>query len=161
MPHSPRWHDGKVWLLNSGEGEFGYVDPDVGTFVPVIDCPGFARGLSIVGDFAVIGLSKLRENTFASGLNIKEKLENLHVAQRCGLMIVDLRTSNMVHWLTIEGITELYDTAFLSGIERPFTPGFSYPNLHRQILNIPSVFPLEAPKIIEPATTEKEEGQQS
>ena len=157
MPHSPRWHDGKVWLLNSGDGEFGYVIPEEGTFVPVIDCPGFARGLSIIGDYAVIGLSKLRENTFASGLKIKEKLENLHVAQRCGVMIVDLRTNKMVHWLTIEGITELYDVAFLAGVERPFTPGFSYPNLHRQIMNIPSVFPLEAPKRIEPEMTENEE----
>ena len=23
MPHSPRWYAGKLWLLNSGTGEFG------------------------------------------------------------------------------------------------------------------------------------------
>ncbi|SIN60007.1 TIGR03032 family protein [Parasphingorhabdus marina DSM 22363] len=29
MPHSPRWHDGKLWVLNSGTGELGYVEfPD-------------------------------------------------------------------------------------------------------------------------------------
>ena len=27
MPHSPRLYDGKLWLLNSGTGEFGTVDP--------------------------------------------------------------------------------------------------------------------------------------
>lgn len=156
MPHSPRWHDGKVWLLNSGDGQFGYVKPDDGAFVPMLDCPGFARGLSIIGDYAVIGLSRLRENTFASGLKIKEKLENQHIAQRCGLLIVDLRTSKIVHWLTIEGITELYDAAFLAGIERPFTPGFSYPYMHRQMMHIPKIFPIEAPKRIEPDTGEKE-----
>jgi uncharacterized protein (TIGR03032 family) len=26
MPHSPRWHQGRLWLLNSGTGEFGHVD---------------------------------------------------------------------------------------------------------------------------------------
>jgi uncharacterized protein (TIGR03032 family) len=24
MPHSPRWYQGKLWLLKSGEGEFGF-----------------------------------------------------------------------------------------------------------------------------------------
>jgi len=32
MPHSPRLYDGKLWLLNSGAGEFGVVDPVDGTF---------------------------------------------------------------------------------------------------------------------------------
>jgi len=25
MPHSPQLHDGRLWLLNSGRGEFGYL----------------------------------------------------------------------------------------------------------------------------------------
>ena len=25
MPHSPRWHAGKLWLLNSGTGQLGWV----------------------------------------------------------------------------------------------------------------------------------------
>jgi uncharacterized protein (TIGR03032 family) len=45
MPHSPRLYDGKLWLLNSGAGEFGVVDPADGTFTPVCFCPGYARGL--------------------------------------------------------------------------------------------------------------------
>ena len=27
MPHSPRWHRGRLWLHNSGTGQFGSVDP--------------------------------------------------------------------------------------------------------------------------------------
>lgn len=147
MPHSPRWHDGKVWLLNSGDGHLGYIDPADGRFMPVADCPGFARGLHIVGDHAVIGLSKLRENTFASGLKIKQKLESRHVLQRCGLVIVNLRTGKTEHWLSIEGgITELYDVAFLPGIQRPYTPGFSQPELHRHLFNVPNdLGPVVAP----------------
>ena len=151
MPHSPRWHDGKVWMLDSGRGDFGYVDPANGRFEPVALCPGFARGLHIVGDYAVIGLSRLRPNTFAAGLPIKERLETLNIPERCGLLVVDLRTGQSAHWLTIEGaVSELYDVAFLPGVRRPFTPGFSHPELHRQVVNLPSLegFPLQNPEAV-------------
>jgi hypothetical protein len=39
MPHSPRLYDGKLWLLNSGIGELGVVDPAGRTFTPVCFCP--------------------------------------------------------------------------------------------------------------------------
>jgi AbrB family looped-hinge helix DNA binding protein len=52
MPHSPRWYQGRLWLLNSGTGEFGYVDVDAGRFVPVSFCAGYLRGLAFHGDFA-------------------------------------------------------------------------------------------------------------
>ena len=34
MPHSPRWYQGKLWLLNSGTGELGYGDLESGQFRP-------------------------------------------------------------------------------------------------------------------------------
>lgn len=146
MPHSPRWHNGRLWLLNSGDGDFGYLDGD--RFVPVTQCPGFARGLCFVGDYAVIGLSLLRDNTFSSGLSIKDRLEKAHIPQRCGLIVVDLNTGKIVHWLTIQGVvTELYDVAFLPGITRPYTPGFSEPELQRQVIHLhPGIFPFEMPR---------------
>jgi outer membrane protein assembly factor BamB len=30
MPHSPRWHEGRLWVLNSGAGELWRVDPATG-----------------------------------------------------------------------------------------------------------------------------------
>lgn len=144
MPHSPRWHEGKVWMHNSGLGDFGYVDTQTGKFEPVLQCPGFARGLAIVGHHAVIGLSTLRDNTFASGLPIKQRLESQSIEQRCGLLIVNLHTGKLDHWLTIQGVSELYDVAWLAGIRRPYTPGFSEPEKHRFLVNIPNTpeFPL-------------------
>ncbi|MBT5109177.1 MAG: TIGR03032 family protein, partial [Rhodospirillaceae bacterium] len=62
MPHSPRFHDGKLWLLNSGTGFFGYIDLDTGKFEPVVFCAGYLRGLAFHGDFAIVGLSKPRGN---------------------------------------------------------------------------------------------------
>lgn len=144
MPHSPRWHDGKVWMHNSGQGDFGYVDLQQGRFEPVLQCPGFARGLAIVGNHAVIGLSTLRENTFASGLPIKQRLENQNIEQRCGLLIVNLHTGKLEHWLTIQGVSELYDVAWLAGLKQPYTPGFSEPEKHRFMVSIPDTpeFPI-------------------
>jgi uncharacterized protein (TIGR03032 family) len=146
MPHSPRWHKDRLWLLNSGDGDFGYLDGD--KFVPVALCAGFARGLCFVGDYAVIGLSRLRDNTFASGMDIKDRLEKANIQQRCGLIVVDLNTGLVVHWLTIDGVvSELYDVAFLPGITRPYTPGFSEPDLHRGIFHaVPDIFPFAPPR---------------
>jgi len=64
MPHSPRWHRGKLWLLNSRTGELGYVELDSGVFQPVAFCPGYLRGSAFCGDHAVVTLSKPRHVTF-------------------------------------------------------------------------------------------------
>jgi uncharacterized protein (TIGR03032 family) len=138
MPHSPRWYRDRLWLLNSGEGQLGYVDPTRGGFVAVADCPGFARGLGFVGDYAVIGLSQLRPNSFASGIALNAKLQAGRIRQLCGLQIVDLRTGGNAHWLTIAGpVSELYDVAFNPGIRRPYCPGFREPFLHKQRVDLP------------------------
>jgi uncharacterized protein (TIGR03032 family) len=138
MPHSPRWHDGRLWLLDSGHGDFGYIDFATGKFVPVGMCPGFARGLTFVGGYAVIGLSRLRDNAFSSGLSVLGRLESQHIRQICGLLVIDPTTGKLVHWLSIEGVvSELYDVAFLPGVQRPFTPGFSEPQLHGAVVKVP------------------------
>ena len=96
---APRWHNGKLWLLNSGTGDFGYVDPQTGQFEPVCFCPGYMRGLSFHGDFALIGISKPRHDKTFSGLALDANLKSRNVEARCGIQIVDLRTGDVVHWL--------------------------------------------------------------
>ncbi|NBU28737.1 MAG: DUF4915 domain-containing protein [Caulobacteraceae bacterium] len=68
MPHSPRLYDGRLWVLNSGLGQFGWIDRDSGEFNPVAFCPGYARGLAFIGRHAVIGLSRPRNNQTFAGL---------------------------------------------------------------------------------------------
>jgi protein O-GlcNAc transferase len=48
MPHSPRFYQGKLWLLNSGTGYFGYINLEQGTFEPIAFCPGYLRGLALL-----------------------------------------------------------------------------------------------------------------
>ena len=136
MPHSPRWHNGKLWLLNSGTGDFGYVDLQAGRFEPVSFCPGYMRGLSFHGNFALVGLSKPRHNKTFSGLALDENLKARTSEPRCGVQVIDLRTGDIVHWLRMEGVVnELYDVVVLPHIRRPMALGFKTDEI-RRVLSI-------------------------
>jgi uncharacterized protein (TIGR03032 family) len=136
MPHSPRLYNGKIWLLNSGTGELGTVDVMAGQFEPVAFCPGYARGMTFIGDFAVIGLSLARGNKTFSGLPLDALLHRRGAEPRCGLMVVDLRTGDTVHWVRIEGVvSELYDVVALPSVNRPMALGFKSDEI-RRILTI-------------------------
>ena len=104
MPHSPRWHNGRLWLLDSGTRYFGYVDMEAGRFERVAFCPEFTRGLSISGDFTVIGLSGPRKDGSFSGVQLDDELKKRDATPHCGLQVVDLRTGDVVHWLRFSGV---------------------------------------------------------
>ena len=124
MPHSPRLHNGKLWVLNSGTGELGYIEfsdkkQTKGTFVAKTFCPGFLRGLAFHGNYAYIGLSKPRYKRF-EGLALDEKLKEADAEPWCGIQIIDLSTGACVDWFRIDGtIGELYDLEILPNITCP------------------------------------------
>lgn len=132
MPHSPRWYNGRLWLLNSGTGEFGYVDLATGRFESLCFCPGYMRGLSFHGDFALVGLSKPRHNKTFSGLALDANLKSRNAEARCGVQVIDLRTGDVVHWLRMEGVVEeLYDVITLPNVRRPMALGFKTDEIRR------------------------------
>lgn len=132
MPHSPRWHNDRLWLLNSGTGDFGYVDLATGRFEPLCFCPGYMRGLSFHGDFALVGLSKPRHNKTFSGLALDANLKSRTAEARCGVQVIDLRTGDVVHWLRMEGVVEeLYDVITLPNVRRPMALGFKTDEIRR------------------------------
>jgi len=130
MPHSPRWHDGKLWVLNSGTGELGVVDlpkgpkgkgAKMGKFKPVAFCPGFVRGLSFHGKFAFVGLSRPRYKRF-EGLALDQKLKDADSEPWCGVQVIDTETGACVDWFRIDGdIGELYDVELVEGFRCPMT----------------------------------------
>lgn len=118
MPHSPRWHQGQLWVLNSGTGHLGTIDPGTGSFVPRVFCPGFLRGLAFHDDHAIVGLSLPREGSFA-GLPLDAELKARDADPWCGLQVIDLRSGDVVQWIRLEaGITELFDVCVLPGVRR-------------------------------------------
>jgi uncharacterized protein (TIGR03032 family) len=135
MPHSPRWRDGRVWLLNSGLGEFGFINPNDGRFDVVAFCPGYARGLAFLDGFAIIGLSRPRDGAVTfEGLPLTERLTQAGAEPRCGLLVIDLERGDVVEWLRIEGVVqELYDVVALPGVRRPSAIGFKSDQIRRTI----------------------------
>ena len=128
------YQSGKLWLLDSGNGNFGYVDLERGRFEPVAFCPGYARGLAFIGDFAVVGLSKPRENKTFSGLALDDRLREKNIEARCQLQVIDLKRGDVVHSLRIEGVvSELYDVVVLPGVRRPTALGFKSDEIRRVI----------------------------
>ena len=116
MPHSVRWYNNQLWVLNSGMGDLCLVDPANGALQTVCRLPGYTRGLSFVGPYALVGLSRVRETNIFGGLPIQENRDSL----RCGVAVVDLRTGNNIGMFEFtEGCEELYDVQFLPGKLRP------------------------------------------
>ncbi len=138
MPHSPRVYRDRLWLLNSGTGYFGSVDPVRGTFEPLTFCPGYLRGLTFVGDYAVVGLSRPRRDKTFDGLALDEQLASRGAEARCGLHVIDLRSGDVVHWVRVGGmVSELYDVVSLPGAVRPMVLGFKSDEIQR-LLSIDS-----------------------
>lgn len=134
MPHSPRLHEGRLWVLNSGAGEVGTVDLASGRFEPLAFCPGYLRGLDFVGPYALVGLSEPRENRTFAGLPLQDRLAAAKVGPRCGVFVIDTRTGDVAHWLRLEGvINELYDLVALPGLARPMMIGFKSDEIRRTV----------------------------
>jgi len=146
MPHSPRWHDGRLWFLNSGTGELLRVDPDAGRSDVVCGLPGYLRGLCFVGPYAVIGLSKIREKHIFGGLPVQSQYERL----LCGVAVVDTRSGALVGMFEYtSGCEELYDVAFLQGVRRPMILNLERSEARQAMTNPGSSFWLRAG--VEPA----------
>ncbi len=139
MPHSPRWHDGALYALQSGTGEFGRIDLASGAFEPICFLPGFARGVSFLGRHAIIGVSRPREKTF-EGLALDARLSTAGVSPRCQLAVINLDTGDIEHTLNVEGpVQELYDVAAIEGYRKPMALGFKTNEIRFQIR--PAPFP--------------------
>jgi uncharacterized protein (TIGR03032 family) len=138
MPHSPRWHNGKLYLANSGTGEFGHIDLNTGQFEAIAFCPGYIRGVAMHGDYAILGLSRPRYNKTFNGLELNERLEKENIEARSVLFVVDLKNGGTPHWLRAEGfITELYDVIALAGVARPSMIGYRNDQIRRVLSMAP------------------------
>jgi uncharacterized protein (TIGR03032 family) len=118
MPHSPRWHNGRLWLLESGTGSLGHVDLSSGRYEPIVHLDGFTRGLEMVGNLAFVGLSQVRETAVFSGIQITERLQE---SQRtCGVWVIDIQRGQVVAFLKFEeAVQEVFAVVLLPEIHFP------------------------------------------
>lgn len=121
MPHSPRWHDGRLWLLESGIGQLTLIDPTNGHRQIVAELPGFARGFALSGPYAFVGLSRIRATSAMDGVRLAERREQL----KCGVAAVDLRSGEVIAFLEFQtAVNEIFDVQLLPGLHFPEVLGF-------------------------------------
>lgn len=135
MPHSPRLHDGALYLINAGTGDLGRINPNTGAFEPIAFVPGFGRGLAFHDDTAIVGLSQPRGDELFQDLPLGQRLAEKNADPRCGLFMIDLDTGSTAHWLTFTGdiVEELYDVQVLPNTVRPMALGFKTDEIRRFI----------------------------
>ena len=116
MPHSPRWHDGRLLVLNSGLGLLELVDLADGRREAVAAVPGYARGLALHGGLAFVGLSRIRETaTFG-----RSPIAAYHDQLRCGIGVVDLASGVTVATLQFaNAVEEIFDVQVVPGVRCP------------------------------------------
>ena len=119
-PHSPRVHDGRVWLLDSGTGRLVLADLDRGAVETVAELPGYARGLAFADSVAFVGLSKIRGSSPLGGVPVAARQERL----KCGVAVVDVVSGRTIGLLEFQtGVEEIFDVQLVPGVRSPVLSG--------------------------------------
>lgn len=120
MPHSPRLHNGQLWVLDSGRGRLLTVDVESGSTETVVELPGYTRGLAFAGRYALIGLSKIRETAVFGGVPVEKKYPD----RPCGVAIVDIVEGRQVGLIEfLASVREVFDVQLLPGTRWPSVAG--------------------------------------
>ncbi len=116
MPHSPRWYDNRLWVLESGRGALCTVDLKTGERTDVARVPGFCRGIDFIGPIAFIGLSQLRGTTPFTDIPITDD----NTERLSGVWAVHIHTGKTVAFLKFTGgVQEIFAVQSVKGILFP------------------------------------------
>lgn len=91
-PHSARLRNGRVWVLNSGYGQYGFVDGR--SFRSVAALPGWTRGLCFHERTAFVATSRVlpRFRHYAPGVDVSRAV--------CGVHAIDVESGRIIGSLT-------------------------------------------------------------
>ena len=130
MPHSPRWYRGPALGAGLGHGPAGADrSAERPGPRPWSSFPATRAGMAICGQFAFVGLSKIRETSVFGGIPIAERRDEL----RCGVAAVDLLSGRAVAWLQFHsGVEEVFAVSVLPGCRNPVFSGPSAEEDDRQ-----------------------------
>jgi len=118
-PHSARLYKGKLWLDNSGYGEFGYVDKNI--FCPVIKFPGWTRGLCFIENIAFIGVSNVlpKFKQYAPGIKNDKQI--------CSIFAFDIEKNKIVGEISFPFGNQIFGIEYMKSDD---CNGFLYKNLN-------------------------------
>lgn len=116
LPQSPRWRNGQLWFLEAGKGLLNAMDPDSGAITPVVELPGFARGMELAGDVAFIGLSKSMPDIPAE----HTPLAKGKTSSACGLWLIDIVNGRTIGFIDFKGgVQEIHAVQIIPNARYP------------------------------------------
>jgi uncharacterized protein (TIGR03032 family) len=117
-PHSARLYKNKVLVNNSGYGEIGGITK--GKFVPYVSLPGWTRGLCVIGNIALVGVSRIlpRFKSYAPGLK--------GLDGECSVYAVNLETKKIVGSVNFPNGNQIFA---IESMPSKITSGFFYENI--------------------------------
>jgi uncharacterized protein (TIGR03032 family) len=115
MPHSPRIYNNLLYFLESGNGNLVVVDPDTKAYEVIFNFGCFVRGLSFIGNVAVIGKSKIRETSGDfNDLKVKEG------SVFAGLIFFDIEKKQIIGGINYtNSVEEIFDIKVLENSINP------------------------------------------
>lgn len=117
LPHSPRLHGDRLLVAEGGTGTLLAIDPADGSREEVARVDGFARGLALDGDHAVLGCSRLPSGSSYTAAPIADRDDLRH-----GLVVVDLARGTVVERLELHGASG--ETIAVALLGKTDLPGF-------------------------------------
>jgi uncharacterized protein (TIGR03032 family) len=97
--------------------------------------PGYTRGLALCGQFAFVGLSKIRETAVFGGVPIAADRTALH----CGVGVVDLHTGRTVAVFKFNsGVEEIFAVDVIPQLSNPLLAGASVDQQERDVWIVPA-----------------------
>jgi len=133
MPHSPRFHNGKIYLCESGLGTVYSLDPDTKEKKTVAKLQGFTRGMDFYGPLMFVGVSKVRVSDINNPIPVSMQFEETY----SGVWIINLEDNSIVGNISFEGdVDQIYDISVLYNMTYPelIEPGH---NFVKKIFNFP------------------------
>lgn len=115
MPHSPVFHENKIYFLQSALGHVMCYDIASGNTEKLAEYNTFIRGMEVVDDLLFIGLSKIRPgSSFFSDLPLKAE------DSFSGIRVLDRKTGKEIAGLTYTHvIDEIFSVRVKKGIQSP------------------------------------------
>jgi len=110
VPHSPRLHEGTVFVLESWKGTMAVADLARGSVEEVVGLPGFTRGLAFIGPYALVGVSQVQPGRTDRKIPLFDRFDETE----SGVWAIDLRTGRAAGYLRFDsGIGEVMDVQVL------------------------------------------------
>lgn len=117
-PHSVRWHDGKLWVCDSGYGTFGYVN-DCGVYHSVAKFNGWTRGVHFQDNVAFIGVSRVildKARQYAPGFENTDRTE-------CAVYAFDINNGIMMEYAKWPNAYHIFD---VTSVPTSISNGFAF-----------------------------------